>query len=109
MYIKVTFYSCEAGYAVNVNARNNFIAHDSFPTSAENIIGKHSDADIFLVGDMCFEESLANEVTKWLRNLDSSILVGDPGRHSFNTTAEKHLHKRNFLIWTCKALICLSL
>jgi predicted nicotinamide N-methyase len=49
----------------------------------EDVIDRAIDADIVLVGDMCYERPLAERLVRWLRAASGrglTVLLGDPGR-----------------------------
>ena len=66
--------------AMTINAAANGVSFEIVP---QDIIGSESAWDTILVGDMCYEQPLANRLTQWLHKLAADgarILIGDPGR-----------------------------
>lgn len=69
-----------ADAAARLNGVLNGVAINS---TAENLIGATGGWDVVLAGDICYEKSLADHVTQWLKNLSetgTTVLMGDPGR-----------------------------
>jgi len=70
-----------AAAAIALNAALNGVA---IAVATADLIGTSGDAwDVVLVGDMCYEQPLAERLTFWLRALAGdgvTVLLGDPGR-----------------------------
>ncbi len=70
-----------AAEAIALNAALNGVA---IAVETEDLIGTSAGAwDVVLVGDMCYEQPLADRLTAWLRALAAdgvTVLLGDPGR-----------------------------
>jgi predicted nicotinamide N-methyase len=70
-----------AAAAIALNAALNGVA---VAVATADLIGTSGDAwDVVLVGDMCYEQPLAERLTFWLRALAGdgvTVLLGDPGR-----------------------------
>ena len=70
-----------AAAAIALNAALNGVA---IAVATADLIGTSGDAwDVVLVGDMCYEQPLADRLTAWLRRLAGdgvAVLLGDPGR-----------------------------
>jgi predicted nicotinamide N-methyase len=70
-----------AAAAIALNAALNGVA---IAVATTDLIGTSGDAwDVVLVGDMCYEQPLAERLTFWLRALAGdgvTVLLGDPGR-----------------------------
>lgn len=69
--------------AITRNAdANNVMVH----AVAENVIGTSDRFDLIVVGDMCYERPLAERLMAWLKNAETDVLLGDPGRTYFPKT-----------------------
>jgi predicted nicotinamide N-methyase len=69
--------------AVALNAKANGVEVD---ITSEDVIGQARDWNTILVGDLCYERSLAERVLTWLRErvaAEVTVLIGDPGRSYF--------------------------
>ncbi|XP_078599692.1 electron transfer flavoprotein beta subunit lysine methyltransferase-like [Branchiostoma floridae x Branchiostoma japonicum] len=83
-----------AATAVKMNAKLNCV---NLEISMENLIGQGLHQwDVIFLGDMFYDEEFASDVSDWLktlRHLNSScqILIGDPGRFSFEEHPAKSL------------------
>lgn len=68
-----------AGTAMAMNAALNNAA---ILIDQQNHLNQTLDADIILVGDMCYERGSAEMILQWLRRLarDHYVLLADPGR-----------------------------
>ena len=70
-----------AAVAITLNAALNGVA---VVVATADLIGTSGNAwDVVLVGDMCYEQPLAERLTFWLRALAGdgvTVLLGDPGR-----------------------------
>ena len=70
-----------AAVAITLNAALNGVA---VVVATADLIGTSGNAwDVVLVGDMCYEQPLADRLTAWLRRLAGdgvAVLLGDPGR-----------------------------
>ncbi|RXM30164.1 Protein N-lysine methyltransferase METTL20 [Acipenser ruthenus] len=70
-----------------------------FPVVSKNLIGtKPENWELILLGDMFYEEQLADRLHSWLRECirthHTQVLIGDPGRAHFEGhTIRKHLQK----------------
>lgn len=72
-----------AAAAIALNADANGVTVD---ITADNVIGYGSPWDIILLGDMCYERSLAERLLAWLQDRarhGTRVLLGDPGRSYF--------------------------
>ncbi|MGY5809748.1 class I SAM-dependent methyltransferase [Rhizobium sp. LEGMi198b] len=66
--------------AVRLNAAENGVALDF---TGDNLIGRATDADVILAGDVFYDRDFADRLIPWFRQLageDRLVLVGDPGR-----------------------------
>jgi len=59
-----------------------------FPITIKNIINSEAgDWDLIVLGDMFYDEQLADGLHHWLRKCirrrQTEVLIGDPGRHQF--------------------------
>lgn len=70
-------FSC-AAIALNATANAQDIA-----VTQEDVIGSQGDWDVILVGDLFYERPLAERLLAWLMPLDTTALLGDPGRNYF--------------------------
>jgi len=69
--------------AIALNAAANGVSVEPIES---DIIGSNLRWHTVLAGDMCYERSLAERLTLWLRQLAAEgarVLVGDPGRNYF--------------------------
>ncbi len=69
-----------AAHAAALNADLNGVSSE---TSDVDPVGKPTDADVILVGDLFYDRDLAPRVLEWLVALQregKSVLIGDPGR-----------------------------
>lgn len=69
-----------ASHAAMLNADLNSVRVE---TSDEDPVGKPTDADVILVGDLFYDRDLAPRVLAWLieqQNAGKTVLIGDPGR-----------------------------
>jgi predicted nicotinamide N-methyase len=76
-----------AAAAITLNAALNDVTVDVDTTDLIGTSGRSW--DVVLVGDMCYEQPLADRLTAWLRMLagdDVTVLLGDPGRSYVPTT-----------------------
>ncbi|HVJ53743.1 MAG TPA: methyltransferase [Aliidongia sp.] len=67
--------------AIGLNADLNGVKVE---VREEDVIGRSADADLVLVGDVCYERALAERLVRWLRALAGrgvTVLIGDPGRN----------------------------
>lgn len=74
-----------AAAAIAMNAEVNGVAVE---VTTDDVIGRPSEWQAILVGDMCYERPLAERVLAWLRECLTSgaeVLLGDPGRSYFPT------------------------
>uniref|UniRef100_A0A8B9CJX8 Electron transfer flavoprotein beta subunit lysine methyltransferase n=1 Tax=Anser brachyrhynchus TaxID=132585 RepID=A0A8B9CJX8_9AVES len=86
-----------AGMAMRLNCELNHL--DPFPIAIKNII--NSDAgkwDLIVLGDMFYDEQLADGLHRWLRKCirmhETEVLIGDPGRYQFlSHSIHNQLHK----------------
>lgn len=83
--------------AMRLNCELNHL--DPFPIAIKNII--NSDAgkwDLIVLGDMFYDEQLADGLHRWLRKCirmhQTEVLIGDPGRYQFlSHSIHNQLHK----------------
>ncbi|XP_044128310.1 electron transfer flavoprotein beta subunit lysine methyltransferase [Bufo gargarizans] len=86
-----------AGAAFGLNCQLNRI--DPLPFQPENVIGEDTGCwDLIVLGDMFYDERLANSLHRWLRHCmvqhGTTVLIGDPGRGHFLThPIQKQLRK----------------
>jgi predicted nicotinamide N-methyase len=69
-----------AAHAAQLNAALNGVV---ISTSEDDPIGRATDAEVILVGDLFYDRDLAPRLLAWLQSLAASgrtVLVGDPGR-----------------------------
>lgn len=69
-----------AAHAAVLNAALNAVRVD---TSDADPVGKPTDADVILVGDLFYDRDLAPRVLAWLieqQSAGKAVLIGDPGR-----------------------------
>jgi len=70
-----------ADTAARMNAKANCVA---LTTSTDDIIGQPLDGwDVIIAGDICYEQSVAARVGRWLKaqaGAGREVLIGDPGR-----------------------------
>lgn len=73
-----------AAYAAVLNAKLNNIDLEKLHTSSDNLIGCNINEDIIFIGDLFYDEEIAEILLPWLHKCSSEgklILIGDPGRH----------------------------
>ncbi|KAM9311493.1 electron transfer flavoprotein beta subunit lysine methyltransferase [Gastrophryne carolinensis] len=75
-----------AGAALTLNCRLN--GRRPLPFLSENLIGKDANPwSVIALGDMFYDEQLANHLHRWLRccieQYGTTVLIGDPGRGHF--------------------------
>jgi len=66
--------------AMNLNCALNDV---EFDTTMDDLIGIDDGWDPLLVGDVCYDKTIADRLLPWLRSLASAgrtVLIGDPGR-----------------------------
>lgn len=86
-----------AAVATKVNCELNNL--EALPCVTDNMIGsKPDDWDLILLGDMFYDEDLADRLHKWLQTCitthGAQVLIGDPGRAQFEShDIRKLLHK----------------
>lgn len=68
----------EAAIALNSRANNVDVA-----TTTEDVIGGDGVWDVILIGDLCYEQPIAERLLAWLRAQNKTALIGDPGRSYF--------------------------
>ncbi|KAK1789805.1 hypothetical protein P4O66_015685 [Electrophorus voltai] len=84
--------------ATQINCELNGL--DPLPCVTENMIGSEPEKwDLILLGDMFYDESLADSLHNWLQTCikihGTQILIGDPGRAQFeNHNIKTLLHKQ---------------
>lgn len=70
-----------------------------FPITIKNIINSEAgNWDLIVLGDMFYDEQLADGLHHWLRKCiriqQTEVLIGDPGRHQFlSHSIRSQLHK----------------
>lgn len=88
----------DALVATRHNARLNSVIIDQY--SSENLlqdpalIFSKETIDWLIIGDMCYDDQLAEEVLKLIRTARQrqiQVLLADPGRYSFKTVVATHL------------------
>ncbi|KAL4624980.1 hypothetical protein GN956_G17747 [Arapaima gigas] len=86
-----------AAIACKLNCALNGL--EPFRSETENLIGSELKGwDLILLGDMFYEEALADSLHTWLQSCiqahGTQVLIGDPGRaHLENHRIRKHLHQ----------------
>ncbi|XP_025896128.1 electron transfer flavoprotein beta subunit lysine methyltransferase [Nothoprocta perdicaria] len=86
-----------AGMAMILNCELNHL--NPFPITIRNMINSEvGDWDLIVLGDMFYDEQLADGLHQWLRKCmrtrPTQVLIGDPGRHEFlRHRIHRHLHK----------------
>ncbi|KAM3924146.1 electron transfer flavoprotein beta subunit lysine methyltransferase [Leptodactylus fuscus] len=86
-----------AGLAFSLNCRLN--GTDHFPFHPENMIGEAPARwDLIVLGDMFYDEQLADSLHRWLRHCmerhGTTVLIGDPGRgHFLGHSIQRELRK----------------
>ncbi len=71
-----------AGEAILLNAAANDVS-GRIAVTLRDIVGEDGGWDTVLAGDICYERSVAEAVTAWLKALaarGATVLIGDPGR-----------------------------
>jgi predicted nicotinamide N-methyase len=71
-----------AGEAILLNAAANGVS-ERIAVTLHDIVGEDRGWDTVLAGDICYERSVAEAVTAWLKALakrGAHVLIGDPGR-----------------------------
>ena len=69
-----------AAHAARLNAALNGV---NIETSCANPVGRPTDADVVLVGDLFYDGDVAPHALQWLKTLERAgkrVLIGDPGR-----------------------------
>ena len=69
--------------AIALNASANDVV---LTTTTKDMIGSEDEWDVILVGDLCYERPIAEQLLIWLHAKEQSgvtILIGDPGRSYF--------------------------
>ncbi|KAL9912958.1 electron transfer flavoprotein beta subunit lysine methyltransferase-like isoform 1-T1 [Glossina fuscipes fuscipes] len=85
-----------AGCSVLVNAELNSIDLRKLFISSRNLIGSPVEEEVICIGDLFYDEEIADILFPWLDNLADAgkmILIGDPGRHGLSTTKMPFLTK----------------
>ncbi|KAI9583444.1 hypothetical protein GQX74_005192 [Glossina fuscipes] len=85
-----------AGCSVLVNAELNSIDLCKLFISSRNLIGSPVEEEVICIGDLFYDEEIADILFPWLDNLADAgkmILIGDPGRHGLSTTKMPFLTK----------------
>ncbi|XP_028814196.1 electron transfer flavoprotein beta subunit lysine methyltransferase [Denticeps clupeoides] len=83
-----------AALATQLNCELNGL--EPIPCVTKDIIGCESEKwDLILLGDMFYEEDLADRLHNWLRECirthDTKVLIGDPGRAHFESHSIREL------------------
>ena len=93
----MSFFFKVAGMAITLNCELNQL--NPFPILIKNILDLEQDKwDIVVLGDMFYDEDLADSLLQWLKNCfqthRTQVLIGDPGRPQFTGHSIQHqLHK----------------
>ncbi|XP_061400257.1 electron transfer flavoprotein beta subunit lysine methyltransferase-like [Musca vetustissima] len=85
-----------AGIAALMNAQLNRIDTSKILISEDNLIGSNVAEDIVFIGDLFYDEEIAEILLPWLQKLSTNgkiILIGDPGRHGITENRLKFMHK----------------
>jgi predicted nicotinamide N-methyase len=69
--------------AISRNAKANALTVEAVDN---DMIGSREHFDLILIGDMCYERPLAERLMAWLKETQTDILLGDPGRTYFPKT-----------------------
>ncbi len=77
-----------AGEAALANAALNDV---TLQIAGENLIGRTTDADLVLAGDVFYDKDLAARGLRWLRGLGVPVLIGDPSRGFLDTSGLREL------------------
>jgi len=77
-----------AAAAIALNAQANGVVVEA---TTDDLIGRDSNWDVILVGDLCYERPLAEKLLAWLRARKGEALLGDPGRSYFPKSGVEHL------------------
>ncbi|EGW10827.1 UPF0516 protein C12orf72-like [Cricetulus griseus] len=83
--------------AITLNCKLNGL--NPFPVLTKNILStKQGKFDLIVLGDMFYDEDLADSLHLWLENYfwtyRTRVLIGDPGRPQFSGHSIRHqLHK----------------
>ena len=88
----------DALVATHHNARLNKVIIDQYSSKnllqdSTSLFSKES-IDWLIIGDMCYDDQLAEEVLKLIRTARQhqiEVLLADPGRYSFRTVVSHHL------------------
>ncbi|HWD49906.1 MAG TPA: methyltransferase [Rhizomicrobium sp.] len=75
-----------AAIALNASANGTRVE-----TCNDDLIGSHESWDVILIGDMCYERRLAENLLDWLRESGANVLLGDPGRSYFPKSGVERL------------------
>lgn len=73
-------------FAASAIALNAEVNDTAIAVTTDDVIGRRSEWQAILVGDMCYERPLAERILAWLRDCLTSgveVLLGDPGRSYF--------------------------
>uniref|UniRef100_A0A1B0FP85 ETFB lysine methyltransferase n=1 Tax=Glossina morsitans morsitans TaxID=37546 RepID=A0A1B0FP85_GLOMM len=82
--------------SVLVNAQLNSIDLHKLFVSSRNLIGSPVEEEVICIGDLFYDEEIADILFPWLDKLadaGKTILIGDPGRHGLSTTRMRFLTK----------------
>ncbi|XP_075169841.1 electron transfer flavoprotein beta subunit lysine methyltransferase-like [Haematobia irritans] len=85
-----------AGIAALMNAKLNKIDLAKLHISEENLIGMNVSEEIVFIGDLFYDDEIAEILLPWLHKLSSEnkiILIGDPGRHGITENRLKFMKK----------------
>jgi predicted nicotinamide N-methyase len=74
--------------AIRLNAKINNV---EVSTTTADIIGSDGGWNVILVGDLCYEQPIAERLLAWLRERQGMALIGDPGRSYFPKTGVEQL------------------
>jgi predicted nicotinamide N-methyase len=79
--------ACDTDHFAAAAVRTNAAANGALVSvTSDNLIGRDGGWQTLLVGDMCYERPLAEQLLAWLRTCASQgmlVLLGDPGRSYF--------------------------
>ncbi|XP_005186823.2 electron transfer flavoprotein beta subunit lysine methyltransferase [Musca domestica] len=85
-----------AGIAALLNAKLNQIDIKKLFISNDNLIGSNVTEDLVFIGDLFYDEEIAEILLPWMHKLSSNgkiILIGDPGRHGITENRLKFMRK----------------
>lgn len=79
--VRATDVDARAIAAAGRNAARNGV---TLALIERDVLGEDVDADVILVGDLCYEQPLAERVLSFIHRQRATVLCGDPGRAYFD-------------------------